>query len=404
MKRLDPACHAWMTSPHARAVADALEAARPGGSRFVGGCVRNAIRGEPVADIDIATQLVPDAVTDALEAAGVKAVPTAIEHGTVTAVADGQPVEITTLRRDVSTDGRRAVVAFTEDWDEDSARRDFRLNAIYAAFDGTLHDPQDGIEDAVAGRIAFIGDPDDRIREDYLRILRFFRFFAWYGHGAPDREGMLACARNKDGLQTLSAERVWAELKRLLGAPDPSFALRWMWTASILETVTGSKYGVDAIAGLVSLERAHGWEPDPLLRFMALLPPRAARARDLAQGLRLSKNETARLMAWAALEEAGAPIDALQGPALDAALYRDGAEPHLDRARLAWAADTEAGLGPVIERIAAWRRPDFPVRGQDLIERGHQPGEALGEALEALERRWIESGFTLTREQLLQEA
>ena len=181
--RLDPADHPWMQTGPLRAVTAALEAARPGGSRFVGGCVRNAILGDPVDDVDIATQLEPDAVTKALESAGLKAVPTGLEHGTITAVSGGAAFEITTLRKDVSTDGRRAVIAFSEDWDEDSRRRDFRINAIYADFDGQVYDPQNGLKDAENREIVFIGDADDRIREDYLRILRFFRFFAWYGSG-----------------------------------------------------------------------------------------------------------------------------------------------------------------------------------------------------------------------------
>jgi poly(A) polymerase len=212
-----------MTAPPTQAVIHALEAAGgPGCARFVGGCVRDALLKRPIGDIDIATTLRPDAVTAALTAAGLKAAPTGIEHGTVTAISSGKPFEITTLRRDVETDGRRAVVAFTEDWAEDAARRDFRLNALYLQPDGTLNDPTGGgIADAHAGRIVFVGDAETRIREDYLRILRFFRFLAWFGRGEPDAAGLAACAALKDGARGLSGERVSKELLKLLAAYDP---------------------------------------------------------------------------------------------------------------------------------------------------------------------------------------
>ncbi|HRX75594.1 MAG TPA: CCA tRNA nucleotidyltransferase, partial [Hyphomonas sp.] len=203
----------------------ALEAARPGGSRFVGGCVRNTLRGIPADDIDIATQILPEDVIRALDAAGIRSVPTGLDHGTITAVVSGAPFEITTLRRDVETDGRRAVVAFTDRWEEDAERRDFRLNAIYAGPDGTLHQVVPGsVDDALAGRVIFIGDADQRLREDYLRILRFFRFNAWYGAGV-DADGLAACKRQKEGLAKIARERIWKELKRLLQAPDPSEAM-----------------------------------------------------------------------------------------------------------------------------------------------------------------------------------
>ena len=405
--RLDPSDHPWMTADSLRPVLEALEAARPGGSRFVGGCVRNAILGDPVDDVDIATQLEPDAVTKALESAGLKAVPTGLEHGTITAVSGGAAFEITTLRKDVSTDGRRAVVAFTEDWDEDSRRRDFRINAIYADFDGQVYDPQNGLKDAENREIVFIGDADDRIREDYLRILRFFRFFAWYGSGRPDRDGLLACSRHKAQMETLSAERVWAELKKLLTAPDPGFALRWMWTVSILETLTGSKFGVDTASRLPALEQAQGWDIDPLLRFMALLPPRVERAETIAAKLKLSNAEKGRIMDWARLShglQRGEGLgDEISEADLSAALYRDGAQPFLDRAILAWADEPEQDLGDFVSRLKSWVRPEFPVSGKDLIAQGYEPGEALGKELKSLENKWIESGFSLDRAALLDQ-
>lgn len=405
ISRLDPEKQPWMRAAHVKAVTKALEVARPGASRFVGGCIRNALMGGAATDVDIATQMTPDAVAQALEAADIKAIPTGVEHGTITAISHGKPVEITTLRRDVSTDGRRATIAFTEDWLEDSRRRDFRFNAIYADFDGQLYDPQNGVADAEAREVVFIGDPDERIQEDYLRILRFFRFFAWYGTGRPDRNGLLAASRHKAQMETLSAERVWAELKRLLAAPDPSFALRWMWTVAVLETLTGSKFGVDTASRLPELEQSQGWEPDPLLRFMALLPPRLERVEAILPRFKMSNAEQGRIMDWArlghGLERGEGVSDDIAETDLQAMLYRDGAQAFTDRAKLAWADNSDRALGGFIEKLENWERPEFPVTGKDLIARGHEPGEAMGDVLKSLENRWIESGFAMDRAALL---
>ena len=246
----------WMTHPATVAVMDALSAA--GGedaARFVGGCVRNTLIGRPVADIDIATPLTPDDVTAALAAAGLRAIPTGVEHGTVTAIAKGRPFEITTLRRDVETDGRRAVVAFTADWGEDAQRRDFRLNALYADREGRLFDPTGaGIADARAGAIVFVGDPTARIAEDALRILRFFRFFAWYGRGEPDAEGLAACAARRGLLAGLSAERVAKELLTLLAADDPRRAMSLMAASGVLSEILPEARGLGRFDCLVAIE------------------------------------------------------------------------------------------------------------------------------------------------------
>ena len=236
----------WLAAPETRAVIAALEAAGGAGSaRFVGGCVRNALIGAPVDDIDIATVLTPEAVVAAVTAAGLKAHPTGLAHGTVTVVSRGVPHEVTTLRRDVSTDGRNATVAFTTDWAEDAGRRDFRLNALYADADGEIFDPTgQGVEDALSGRIVFVGDPEIRIREDYLRILRFFRFHAWYGRGPADAQGLKACAELKDGMTRLSAERVSKELLKLLAAPDPAPAVRLMAETGVLDRVLPDHAGL----------------------------------------------------------------------------------------------------------------------------------------------------------------
>ena len=225
----------WMTAKATVAVFDALEAAGgPDCARFVGGCVRNALIGAPIADIDVATQLTPDTVTKALRAGGVRTIPTGVEHGTVTAVFEHQPFEVTTLRRDVETDGRRAVVAFTTDWREDAMRRDFTLNSLYARRDGAIYDPTGhGVADALAGRIVFVGDAEQRLREDYLRSLRFFRFLAWYGSGPADAEALAACEDARAQLSTLSAERVSKELLKLLEADDPREATGLMARAGV---------------------------------------------------------------------------------------------------------------------------------------------------------------------------
>ncbi|WP_409411642.1 CCA tRNA nucleotidyltransferase, partial [Brevundimonas sp.] len=283
----------WLEASATRTVMTALETAGgPGCARFVGGCVRNSLLDQPVDDIDIATLLTPAQTMAALKAAGLKAVPTGVEHGTVTGVSERRPYEITTLRRDVETDGRRAVVAFTQDWAEDAARRDFRLNALYADAAGQVFDPTGGgLADAAAGRIVFVGEAETRIREDYLRILRFFRFYAWYGRGAPDADGLAACAALKTGMDQLSAERVSKELLKLLAAPDPRPAVQAMAEAGVLEQVLPQVQPLTLFQAICDLT------PDPVLRLSALLPAEAAAVADVAAALRLSNAHRDRLTA-----------------------------------------------------------------------------------------------------------
>ncbi|MGN6464543.1 MAG: CCA tRNA nucleotidyltransferase, partial [Rhizobiaceae bacterium] len=259
-------------------------------ARIAGGAIRNALLGAAVTDIDIATTTLPEETMKRAKAAGFKAVPTGIEHGTVTVIAGGKPYEVTTLRADVETDGRHARVAFGRDWKADAERRDFTMNALYAKADGTIVDLVGGLADIESRTLRFIGDPEARIREDFLRILRFFRFFAWYGKGRPDGEGLKACARLKEGLDRLSAERVWSELKKLLSAPDPSRALLWMRQAGVLTTVLpeSGNWGIDAIHALVKAEADLGWDADPMLRLEAIVPPDAARMKTLGARLKLS--------------------------------------------------------------------------------------------------------------------
>ncbi|MBE0692106.1 MAG: CCA tRNA nucleotidyltransferase, partial [Aquamicrobium sp.] len=270
-------------------------------ARLAGGAVRNALLGEAVSDIDIATTTVPEETERRAQAAGFRTVPTGKEHGTITVIAGGEAYEVTTLRADVATDGRHASVAFGKDWKADAERRDFTINALYATAAGEVIDLVGGLADLETRTLRFIGDAEARIREDYLRILRFFRFFAWYGNGRPDPEGLRACARLKDGMVRLSAERVWAELKKLLAAPDPSRALLWMRQTGVLSLVLpeSEKWGIDAVHALVAAGRDLGWQPDPLLRLEAIVPADPARMAALASRLKLSKAEAARLAAWA---------------------------------------------------------------------------------------------------------
>ncbi|MCB1454191.1 MAG: CCA tRNA nucleotidyltransferase, partial [Rhizobiaceae bacterium] len=270
-------------------------------ARIAGGAVRNALLGEPVTDIDIATTNLPEAVIARAEAAGFKTVPTGIDHGTVTVIAGGTPYEVTTLRADIETDGRHARVEFGRDWQRDAERRDFTINGMYADADGQVVDLVGGLADLQSRTLRFIGDAEDRIKEDYLRVLRFFRFFAWYGSGRPDAEGIKASARLKAGLDGLSAERVWSELRKLLSAPDPSRALLWMRQTGVLTRVLreSEKWGIDAVPGLIDAESAQGWKPDALLRLASMVPPDAKRLAGLAERLRLSNAEAERLQAWA---------------------------------------------------------------------------------------------------------
>jgi poly(A) polymerase len=390
----------------------ALLDADGGEGRVVGGAVRNSLMGLPVADIDIATTLLPETVVERAEAAGIKAVPTGIAHGTVTLVIDGKPFEITTLRRDVETDGRRAVVAFSRDWQADAERRDLTINALYASADGEVVDLVGGLADLERRNIRFIGDAATRIAEDHLRILRFFRFFAYYGSGRPDAEGLRACAAAKSKISTLSAERVWSEMKKLLAAPDPGRALLWMRQIGILTEVLPEteKWGIDAIPGLIAVEQALGWPAEALLRLAAIVPPDAARLAKLAERLRLSKAEGAYLQAWA-----NAPIvkDDISKVAFDRLLYRHDQTGVAVRLKLALAVarskaegDFEemarvARLGKLLERTSNWKKPAFPLNGADALAAGVGAGPRVGELLGKIEQEWLDGNFAMNRASLL---
>ena len=379
-------------------------------TRIAGGAVRNSLMGMPVADIDLATTLKPEDVVALADVDGIKAVPTGIEHGTVTLVADGAVFEVTTLRRDVKTDGRRAEVSFDAGWQEDASRRDLTINGLYADRNGDVIDLVGGLADIAAGTVRFIGDAAARVEEDYLRILRFFRFFAWYGRFRPDADGLRACARARGKLATLSAERVWSELKKLLSAPDPGRALLWMRQSGVLTEVLpeSEKWGIDAIPALVETGAALGWKPDPLLRLAAIVPPDAARLAAMAERLRLSRAEAALLQAFA---EAPDIKPSMAGTALDRLLYRQGKSGMLIRLRLAVARTRPAEVSAAMtdhlalqalqKRAEAFEKPVFPVSGSDLIAAGFKPGPDMGKTLAALEDFWIERNFAPDRETVL---
>ena len=401
----------WFTDPALKRLF-ALLNADGGEVRVAGGAVRNSLMGLPVADIDLATTLAPETVMARAKAAGIKAVPTGIDHGTVTLVIDGTPFEVTTLRRDLETDGRRAKVAFGEDWQEDAERRDLTINALYVGADGEVIDLVGGLPDVEAKTVRFIGDADTRIAEDYLRILRFFRFFAHYGGGRPDPMGLKACSRAKDKLASLSAERVWAETKKLLAARDPGRALLWMRQSGVLGAILPEteKWGIDAIPALVAAEQALGWEPQPLLRLAAIVPKDPARLAALAERLRLSNAEAAFLDRFA---RAPRPNGEVTDAAFDRELYRLGQDGVIASLKIDFAqaraqaggdpkAMTKAGrLSALLARAEKFERPVFPLSGADVLAAGVAPGPKVGETLKQLEETWIGSNFSFDRAKLL---
>ncbi|MBS7545768.1 CCA tRNA nucleotidyltransferase [Ancylobacter oerskovii] len=363
-------------------------------ARIVGGAVRDWLVGRGTrGDVDIATTAPPQEVTRRAKAAGFKPVPTGIEHGTVTVIAEGRPYEVTTLREDVATDGRRAQVAFGRDWRRDAARRDFTMNALYLTRGGELVDLTGGEADARAGRVRFIGDADTRIAEDYLRILRLFRFHAGYGHGPVDAEALAAAVRGREGLARLSRERVRAEVLKLLVAPRAADTLVEMDAAGLLEPVLGRPGDVAAFARLAAIEAALGLAPDALRRLGALAVREEAEAEALAERLRLSRAEAARLVALAG----PAPTPGLCEKGQKAFLYRMGRERFTDRALIAFArsgaAVDDEGWRALIDIARDWPIPAFPLKAADFLARGLTPGPALGAAMKRAEEAWIEAGF-----------
>lgn len=387
----------WMTAPATVAVLDALEAGGgPDCARFVGGCVRNALVGRPIDDLDIATTLTPDQVTKALQGAGIRVVPTGIDHGTVTAVSQHIPHEITTLRRDVSTDGRRATVAFTDDWCEDALRRDFTLNALYARRDGSIFDPTGhGVADARAGRIVFVGEAEQRLTEDHLRNLRYFRFYAWFGQGAPDPTAVAACTKLKDRVDGLAAERISKELLKLLAADDPRAAVRLMAETGVLDVVLKLPASLARCEALVEVETDQLFECDPVLRLAALLPDDQVAATALAARLRLSNPDRDRIVA--ALSPTPALKSWMSPREIRREVYRAGHAVFRDRAKLAWAASPRSATTMqwrgMIALAEGWTRPELPLTGQDILNAGVPKGPFVGQVRREVEDWWIDNDF-----------
>ncbi|MGH6889271.1 MAG: CCA tRNA nucleotidyltransferase [Rhizomicrobium sp.] len=403
MTKLDPIRETWMCAPETRAVMGALDAGH-GAARFVGGAVRNALLGRQVEDIDIATTLRPDDVVRRLEAAGIKALPTGMAHGTVTAVFTGKTFEVTTLRRDVTTDGRHAAVAFSDDWKLDAQRRDFTINALSASPDGEVFDYTSGVEDLKARRIRFIGDPVARIREDYLRILRLFRFHAWYGRGDIDTDALAAVRNERAGLRRLSGERVRNEFLRLLAADDPCPAVRAMAEADIVREFLPGEARLARLGHLVLIDTGNRFIGDPVLRLSALIAGDAAIATAVAQRLRLSNDNRNRIVDVASSEnEPAFPMDVR---ALRALLYRLGAQRVRDRILLRWAGEpTDAHAvewRALLAVVNVWMPPRFPLSGGDVITAKIPEGPRVGKVLGELENWWIANDFAPDRAALLE--
>jgi poly(A) polymerase len=364
-------------------------------ARVVGGAVRNALMQRPIGEIDIATTALPAEVIRRAKAAGIKSVPTGIEHGTVTLVVDKQPFEVTTLREDIETFGRKAKVAFGRDWARDAARRDFTINGLSLDGQGVVYDYVGGFADIAARRVRFIGDPDQRIAEDYLRILRFFRIHAAYGAGEPDRAGYLACIAGRGGIASLSAERLRMEMLKLMVAEGAAAAVVAMSEGGLLLPVLGGVAYTGTFGAMIAAERLLGLKPDPVRRLGALAVAVTEDAKRLSTRLRLTNAETR------ALDSMGHRWWRLAG--MDKArarrrLYRLGADRYRDRLMLAWAragnADTThwQELATLPER---WSAPKFPLKAADFVARGIAQGPALGQVLALAEDAWLAANFPL---------
>jgi poly(A) polymerase len=397
-RRLDQA--PWLKTGLAARVLNLLNADGQE-ARVVGGAVRNALLGLPIGDIDIATTALPEEVTRRARAAGIKSVPTGIEHGTVTLVIDSHPFEVTTLREDTETFGRRAKVTFGRDWVRDAERRDFTINGLSVDAEGLLHDYVGGLEDIAARRVRFIGEPDKRIAEDYLRILRFFRIHAAYGVGEVDRAGYLACIAGRSGLANLSAERIRVEILKLMVATGAVAAVNAMVEGGLLLPIFGGVAYTGPFAALISIEDALGLAPDPIRRLGALAVAVTEDARRVASRLRLTNTETKMLDSMGHRWWRLADMDETRARRR---LYRLGEERYRDRVLLAWARSGEpvdaAAWRELASLPARWTAPKFPLKAADFIARGMSQGPELGQALALAEDAWLAAEFPLDRSSL----
>ncbi|MCZ6587843.1 MAG: CCA tRNA nucleotidyltransferase [Alphaproteobacteria bacterium] len=401
-----------MTAPATVSVMAALSAGETTGlvALFVGGCVRDSLLGRDVRDIDIATALAPDIVSKRIEDAGLKAVPTGLAHGTVTAVVEARHFEITTLRVDVDTDGRRATIAFTDDWVADAERRDFTVNALYADGAGAIFDPVGGLADLKAGRIRFVGNAEQRIREDVLRLLRFFRFYAQFGTPPPDRDAISACAKLANLLPTLSGERVAAETLKLLTAADPATTMTLMSANGVLQHFLPEAKNIDRLAALVTVDGVVD-QADPLRRLAAGHKVDAVGADAIAARLRLSKADRVRLRELVATDHR---LERDMSPQqMRVALYRLGADVWRDRVLIDWAEEIAVGTPQDRHAADAWRElydltvewtpPTFPLQGHDVLALGVAAGPAVGRHLATVEEWWIAGDFVADRRACLAE-
>ncbi len=402
----------WLHADETRQVVAALEA---GGTavRFIGGCVRDTIAHRPVSDIDIATPDPPETVLKLLENAGIKAVPTGLDHGTVTAVSNGRPFEVTTLRRDVETDGRHATVAFTDDWLEDARRRDFTINAMSATPGGDVFDPFDGIADLAHRRVRFIGKAAKRIEEDYLRILRFFRFHGTFGRAPMDRDARIACRAQAENLKTLSGERIRNELLKILVVADPAEIVMRMRGETVLEQILPEAGDINRLRLINWLEtravNIEHVEPDAIRHLAALLDTDRAGAKIVAERLRLSNAQAERLIGLVAPTEI---ISNEMGERREMRAIRHlGAQRVRDLALIAWADDlvrltrlprpqTDAYIA-LLERCAGWMPPDFPLDGGDVLALGIIEGPEVGGLLSRVETWWENTGYEADRQDCL---
>lgn len=392
----------WLADVRLQAVFSAIEH-NGDAARVVGGAIRNTLIGAPVSDIDIATTALPETVMERAQAAGIKAVPTGIDHGTVTLVVDHHPFEVTTLREDIETFGRKAKVRFGRDWSADAHRRDFTMNALYVSADGTLYDFVGGHADCLARRVRFIGDPDERLREDYLRILRFFRFHARYGNGSIDSAGLAAVIRNRDGLRRLSAERIGQEMGRLVVAAGAAATTRIMADAGILQIVLGGIGYPESLGRLTALAATMALPPDVALAHAALGGRIAEDATRVADRLRLSNGVRRRMTK--VLDLARRLHGEMDEKAARFRLYRSDADTFRGAALLAWAWSGAGGddepWHALVGLPGRWTPPRFPLAGRDVIALGLASGPPVGELLEQAEVWWIAEDFKPDREALL---
>ena len=380
-------------------------------ARIVGGAVRNAILDEKVGEIDIATTMLPQAVSDIGEKQGYKVVAIGRDHGTIKLCMGAITYEVTTLRRDIKSDGRHAEVIFGTDWLDDAARRDFTINALYIDRHGKLYDPLSGIGDLLAGQVKFIGDAQTRIREDYLRILRFFRFHAYYGTFRPDAEGLKACVRLRDNLLSLSGERIWQEFSRLLQASNPSISVLWMHQSGVLPIILpeSQKWGLDVFHGLLWAQQNYKWNTDDsLLRLLSLLPPQAESIEDIQNRFKLSNRETLRLKNRIVADNIDWNVSKKQF--MQNLYSQDSIESvedclrlYIGRAHINKDTKLEKRLVERLKWVSSYNRPELPVSAKDLMNCGIDAGPKLGEALSSLEQAWIKSDFKLTKAQLLKK-